>query len=178
MMDINELDEQHESNMQNRRATGGHPLIKDSSHKSTRSSRLNSTGNGHGGINTSFQTDISGNLKSSAAGLMLDSAFTGGEIEHRRESRSVDARNLHDFIEQSRMDEGGLRDSRVSIIKNGTRPRSTLRTDRAGTVISRHTKNYKVSFADNITNDKEKIADVFLVESFKKYNLENTHGGG
>lgn len=66
----------------------------------------------------------------------------------------------------------------ISIIKGGTRPRSTLRTDRSGTVISRHTKNYKVSFADNITNDKEKIADVFLVESFKKYNLENTHGGG
>ena len=66
----------------------------------------------------------------------------------------------------------------MSIIKGGARPRSTLRTDRSGTVISRHQKNYKISFADSIANDKEKIADVFIVESYKKYNLENTHGGG
>jgi hypothetical protein len=71
------------------------------------------------------------------------------------------------------------RSSKMSIIKGGARPRSTIRTDRRGTVISRHTtKSYKVSFADNITNDKEKIADVFVVESYKRYNLENTHGGG
>jgi len=85
---------------------------------------------------------------------------------------------MHDFIEQSRFDEDQERGSNISIIKNGSRPRSTLRIDRSGTVISRHTKNYKVSFADNINNDKEKIADVFLVESYKKYNLDNTHGGG
>lgn len=54
-----------------------------------------------------------------------------------------------------------------------------MRIDRQGTVISRQTtKNYKVSFADNIANDKDKIADVILVESYKRYNLENTHGGG
>ncbi len=54
-----------------------------------------------------------------------------------------------------------------------------MRTDRAGTVISRHTtKNYKISFADNVQGDKEKIADVYFVESYKKFNLENTHGGG
>ena len=98
---------------------------------------------------------------------------------HRRESRSVDGRNMSDFIDQSNTDEaGGGRFNRISIIKGGSRPRSNMRLDRAGTVISRHTKNYKISFADNITNDKEKLADVFFVESYKKYNLENTHGGG
>jgi hypothetical protein len=51
-----------------------------------------------------------------------------------------------------------------------------MRTDRSGTVISRHTKSYRITFADNVTNDKEKIADVYFVESYKKYNLENTHG--
>lgn len=79
---------------------------------------------------------------------------------------------MQDFLDQS-VD----RQARISIIKGGTRPRSTLRTDRAGTVISRHTKNYKISFADNINGDKEKIADVYFVESYKKFNLENTHGG-
>lgn len=66
----------------------------------------------------------------------------------------------------------------MSIIKGGSRPRSNLRTDRSGTVISRHTKNFKISFADSIANDKEKLTDVYFVESYKKYNLQNTHGGG
>jgi hypothetical protein len=52
-----------------------------------------------------------------------------------------------------------------------------MRTDRSGTVISRHTKsNYKISFADKINGEAEKIADVYFVESYKKYNQENTHG--
>lgn len=52
-----------------------------------------------------------------------------------------------------------------------------MRTDRSGTVIHRQMKKeYKISFADHVTNDKSKIADVYLVESYKRYNLENTHG--
>ena len=74
---------------------------------------------------------------------------------------------------------GSERHSRISIIKGGSRPRSTIRTDRSGTVINRHsTKSYKISFADHVNNDRGKIADVYLVESYKRYNLDNTHGGG
>ena len=117
-------------------------------------------------INASFQTE-------------LPKADQFEQQQNRgRESRSLDGRSANDFLDPSKLDFSSDREAWISIIKGGTRPRSTLRTDRAGTVISRHTKNYKVSFADNITNDKEKIADVFLVESFKRYNLENTHGGG
>lgn len=73
---------------------------------------------------------------------------------------------------------GTDRQARISIIKGGSRPRSTLRTDRSGTVINRHSKqSYKITFADHVANDREKIADVFIVESYKKYNLDNTHGG-
>lgn len=53
-----------------------------------------------------------------------------------------------------------------------------MRTDRSGTVISKHSKAYKISFADQVSNDKEKISDVYYVESYKKFNLDNTHGGG
>ncbi len=64
-------------------------------------------------------------------------------------------------------------------MKGGSRPRGTLRTDRRGTVITKdQKKEYKISFADHVTNDRAKIADVYLVESYKRYNLENTHGNG
>lgn len=63
-----------------------------------------------------------------------------------------------------------------SILKaNKNRPIAP-RTDRHGTIINPENKAYKVSFADNVTKDKEKIADVYVVESYKRFNAENTHG--
>jgi len=86
---------------------------------------------------------------------------------------------MQEFFDQEANGSGTERQSRISIIKGGSRPRSTMRTDRSGTVISRSaSKSYKITFADNVANDKAKIADVYLVESYKKYNLDNTHGGG
>jgi hypothetical protein len=65
----------------------------------------------------------------------------------------------------------------MSILKGTQRPKMTMRTDRNGTLIGRENKStYKVSFADHITNEKDKIADVYFVESYKRFNAENTHG--
>lgn len=66
--------------------------------------------------------------------------------------------------------------AKMSILKTSSRPLIKERSDRNGTVISRDNKAYKISFADNITNEKEKIADVYVVESYKRFNAENTHG--
>jgi len=83
--------------------------------------------------------------------LMNESGKFGDDFI-KRESKSLDGRYANEFSDSSAFENNfGLeRAARVSIIKGGTRPRTTLRTDRAGTVISRHTKNYKISFADSV----------------------------
>ena len=53
-------------------------------------------------------------------------------------------------------------------------PRMSERTDRNGTVINKERREHKVSFVDNVMH--EKLADVIVVESYKKHNMENTHG--
>ena len=58
----------------------------------------------------------------------------------------------------------------MSIMKGGKNPRKHSRLDRNGTVIDRNQKRYKISFADNVTNDKARLADVYFVESYKKFN--------
>lgn len=50
------------------------------------------------------------------------------------------------------------------------------RTDRNGTEIVKGDKKHVVSFADQIEKDKSRLADVYLVESYKKYNSDNTYG--
>ena len=65
---------------------------------------------------------------------------------------------------------------KMSIMKGGKRPRMSNRTDRNGVTIAKGVRDHKVSFADSVKKDKEKIAEVYVVESFKRFNLENTHG--
>jgi len=65
---------------------------------------------------------------------------------------------------------------KLSILKTGRNPRNTSRLDRNGFAIDRNHKSYKISFADNINNGSTKLADIYLVESYKKFNQENTHG--
>ncbi|CDW72599.1 UNKNOWN [Stylonychia lemnae] len=68
---------------------------------------------------------------------------------------------------------------KLSILKGGRLPRNTMRQDRNGYSIDKDLKKQKISFADNIninTNGSAKLADVYLVESYKKFNAENTHG--
>ena len=68
-------------------------------------------------------------------------------------------------------------DNRSSILKGGIQPRNTNRIDRRGNSITTHQKGYRISFKDNITNDKAQLADVIFVESYKKFNYDNTHTG-
>lgn len=65
---------------------------------------------------------------------------------------------------------------KMSILKGGRNPRNTQRTDRNGYAIDINQKSYKISFADNINNGSSRLADVYLVESYKRFNAENTHG--
>ncbi len=58
----------------------------------------------------------------------------------------------------------------MSILKGGKNPRAIKRIDRNGTVIEKHQKKYKISFADNVNNDKARLADVYFVESYKRFN--------
>ncbi len=64
----------------------------------------------------------------------------------------------------------------MSILKGGKNPRTNGRLDRNGTMIEKQQKRYKISFADNVANDKTRLADVYFVESYKRFNAENTHG--
>lgn len=69
----------------------------------------------------------------------------------------------------SMLEEG--RFPKLSILKTGRNPRNTSRIDRNGFAIDRNHKSYKISFADNINNGTTaKLADVYLVESYKKFN--------
>lgn len=168
-MDMNALDAEYEQDNSSRstqqRRNTGHPS-KDDSGKGVFGMRGNLL---LSQINASFGTGTN------EADLFMSSE----DSSRKRESKSVDARNLHDFIDQtvSSQETDPLMRHHMSIIKGGSRPRSNMRQDRRGTVISRQTKQtYKISFADTVQNDKEKIADVYVVESYKKYNLQNTHG--
>lgn len=74
------------------------------------------------------------------------------------------------MLEQSRY-------PKLSILKTGRNPRKTSRIDRNGFTIDKGQKtSYKISFADNINNGSSKLTDVYLVESYKRFNQENTHG--
>lgn len=50
------------------------------------------------------------------------------------------------------------------------------RKDRHGKSIVKKSRTHKISFADNVGDDSNKLADVYFVESYKKYNRENTYG--
>lgn len=58
----------------------------------------------------------------------------------------------------------------------GMKRHDFMRIDRHGTTIVKGTKGHKISFADNIQEDKNKLAEVYFVESYKKFNQENTYG--
>ena len=50
------------------------------------------------------------------------------------------------------------------------------RSDRNGTLIVKDgKKKHNISFADQV-EDQKQIADVYVVESYKKFNQENTYG--
>jgi len=59
------------------------------------------------------------------------------------------------------------------------RPSSAFRKarmDRKGTVIMKGgAKKHRIVFADQLDKENE-LVDVYFVESYKKYNLENTYG--
>jgi len=63
-------------------------------------------------------------------------------------------------------------------MKNEGNTDRSERFDRNGTLITKgRSRKHKVSFADSISQDQNKrIADVIIVQSFKKFNLDNTYG--
>ena len=163
-MDMNALDKEYEQDSSSRssqqRRNTGHP--------SRDASGMGVFGTRGGLIATQVNASFHGEMPEQ------NSFISNEDTSRKRESKSVDARNLHEFIDQtvSSQDTDPLMRNHMSIIKGGSRPRSNMRQDRRGTVISRQTKQtYKISFADTVQNDKEKIADVYFVESYKKYNL-------
>ncbi len=42
---------------------------------------------------------------------------------------------------------------KMTILKGGKNPRKSIRTDRNGALIDKSQRKYKISFADNVTND-------------------------
>lgn len=114
------------------------------------------------------------------SGGSLSKELHGDEDDPNRLSRSFDMRGdgngLSDFVK--RRNPAAMSDRpKMSIMKGTVRPREYTRCDRNGATIAKETKQkYKISFADTITNDKDKIADVYMVESYKRFNAENTHG--
>ena len=86
----------------------------------------------------------------------------------------------------SAMPEEGIPGENLPPIKNGSTnvPKDSTggseelkgyngRKDRFGTKISRGKKKHRVTFKDQI--GKGKVAKVYFVESFKKYNVETTN---
>jgi hypothetical protein len=63
--------------------------------------------------------------------------------------------------------ENGLREKSLTMAGRGG-----LRTDRSGNRIQKGVKSHKITFADNVQEDnaKPRLTDVYLVESYKKYN--------
>ena len=59
--------------------------------------------------------------------------------------------------------------------KGGIRRGESERTDRNGNKIEKGVKSHRITFKDNLQEDEGKIADVYIVESYKKYNQENTY---
>lgn len=99
--------------------------------------------------------------------------------KYEKHSFSVDDknRNFEERYEDFELRSfSSMRMPKPSIIKGGTRPRTARRTDRNGTLITSKAKSQRVSFADSVTNDRDKLTDVYLVESYKRFNAENTHG--
>lgn len=85
-----------------------------------------------------------------------------------------DLNNQEDMFRKSMFEQRAL--PKMSILKGGRLPRNTSRMDRKGIPIDKAQRSYKISFADNINNGSSKLADIYLVESYKKHNAENTHG--
>jgi hypothetical protein len=54
----------------------------------------------------------------------------------------------------------------------GLNNHDTERLDRKGNRITKGIKSHRITFADHVTNDKEKLTDIYLVESYKKYNSD------
>ena len=50
------------------------------------------------------------------------------------------------------------------------------RTDRVGNSIVKGDKSHRITFADQVSKDRSKLTDVYYVESYKKYNYENSYG--
>jgi hypothetical protein len=86
-----------------------------------------------------------------------------------------------DYARSDMVNGVGGRDQSQTMIgkKGGLRQSDVLRIDRSGTKIEKGVKTHKITFADTIepNNDKEKpkLTDVYVVESYKKYNSENTY---
>lgn len=105
----------------------------------------------------------------------LDISQLSYRQEDERLSRSLDQNEIR-ALNSELIEHSELRVPKQSILKGSRNQRAQTRLDRNGTVIDRKQKRYKISFADNVTNDKAKLADVYFVESYKRYNAENTHG--
>ena len=72
-----------------------------------------------------------------------------------------------------------MRYPKLSILKarTGNTPSKSQfsRFDRRGHAIDESTRNYGVTFADDIKETEAKLADVVVVESWKEHNYDNTH---
>ena len=66
--------------------------------------------------------------------------------------------------------------SMVDLRRGGLNSHEIMRTDRKGTIISKREKSHRITFADHVTNDKARLTDVYLVESYKKYNHDMNYG--
>jgi hypothetical protein len=56
--------------------------------------------------------------------------------------------------------------------RGGLNTHDTERLDRKGNRITKGIKSHRITFADHVTNDKEKLTDIYFVESYKKYNSD------
>jgi hypothetical protein len=50
------------------------------------------------------------------------------------------------------------------------------RIDRNGTCIKKGCGSHRITFADSVTQDSDKLTDIVYVESYKKHNYDLTYG--
>lgn len=63
-------------------------------------------------------------------------------------------------------------ETQEKVINNRKQSNVEKRTDSSGTIIKKGSKRHKVSFADQVK--KKPIAEVYYVESYKKYNSDES----